>query len=75
MARMIERLLAEDIDAVRKQYSYVPAEDFDKIIRLDPTFKEDRDSVGKYGKWLLGLYKKLNGKYPTDVKTILSKYD
>lgn len=60
MVRIIERLLNEDIDAVRKQYSYVPAEDFDKIIRLDPTFDENRDSVGKYGKWLLGLYNKGN---------------
>ena len=58
--KLVETYLFEDIAAVKKQYSYIPEEDFDKIIRLDPTFDENRDSVGKYGKWLLGLYKKDN---------------
>jgi len=52
------RILREDIAAVKRQYSYIPEEAFDEIIRIDPTFNEARDSVGKYGKWLLGLYKK-----------------
>ena len=60
MRFMYESILLEDIEAVKKQYSYIPEEDFYKIIKLDPTYDENRDSVGKYGKWLLGLYKKDN---------------
>lgn len=71
--------LVEDIAAVRRQFSYIPEEDFDKIIRLDPTFDENRDSVGKYGKWLLSLYKKDNPlDFPNEavgVTTIISIYD
>lgn len=48
--KLVEKYLMEDIAAVRKQYSHIPEQDFDRIIRLDPTFDENRDSVGKYGK-------------------------
>lgn len=51
-------LLLEDINAVRKNYPKISDKDFDRIIRLDPTFKEGRDSVGTYGKWLLSLFNK-----------------
>ena len=69
--------LAEDIAAVKKQFSYIPEDDFDKIIRLDPTFKEERNSVGKYGKWLLGLYKKDNPLNfpPGNLRGIITEYD
>ena len=74
--RLIESYLVEDIAAVKKQYSHVPEEDFDRIIRLDPTFDENRDSVGKYGKWLLGLYKKDNPlNSDIDISKMLSLYD
>ena len=56
----VNKVLLEDIEAVKRQYSHIPEEDFYKIIKLDPTYNENRDSVGKYGKWLLGLYKKDN---------------
>ena len=52
------RLLTEDIAAVRKNYPKISDEDFNRIIRLDPTFIEGRDSVGQYGKWLLNLFNK-----------------
>jgi hypothetical protein len=74
--RLIERYLIEDIAAVKKQYSHIPEEDFNRIIRLDPTFDENRDSVGKYGKWLLSLYKKDNPLTSSvDIKKMLSLYD
>ena len=60
MKILYEKLLLEDIEAVKRQYSHIPDEEFDEIIKLDPTFKEGSNSVGKYGKWLLGLYKKDN---------------
>ena len=73
--KLIETYLFEDIAAVKRQYSYIPEEDFDKIIRLDPTFNENRDSVGKYGKWLLGLYKKDNPLNNGNVTDIIQQYD
>lgn len=74
--KLIESYLVEDIAAVKKQYSHVSEEDFDKIIRLDPTFDENRDSVGKYGKWLLGLYKKDNPlNSDADITKMLNLYD
>lgn len=50
--------LHEDIDAVRKYYPNIPDDIFMKLIALDPTFKQGRNSVGTYGKWILNLYKK-----------------
>ena len=59
-SKLYENLLLEDIEAVKRQYSYIPEEDFYKIIKIDPTYQDGSNSVGKYGKWLLGLYKKDN---------------
>ena len=70
-----EDYLTEDIAAVKRQYSHIPENDFDTIIRLDPTFNPDRDSVGKYGKWLLGLYKKDNPLNHDNVTETISQYD
>lgn len=55
---LMEEYLLEDIAAVREHYPSIDDETFDKLIRLDPTFKENVDRVGTYGKWLLDLYKK-----------------
>ena len=57
-SRSMKFRLVEDIAAVRKNYPKISDEDFDRIIRLDPTFVEGRDSVGQYGKWLLNLFNK-----------------
>ena len=71
----INKRLTEDIAAVKRQYSYIPEDDFDKIIRLDPTFKEGSNSVGKYGKWLLGLYRKDNPLNYMFISDMLADYD
>lgn len=71
----INKRLTEDIAAVKRQYSYIPEDDFEKIIRLDPTFKEGSNSVGKYGKWLLGLYRKDNPLEHSGIYNLLSEYD
>ena len=55
-------ILREDIEAVKKNYPKIEDEMFYKLIALDPTYKENRDSVGKYGKWILNLYNKGNLK-------------
>lgn len=53
-----EQLLTEDIAAVRDMFKDIPDEKFNEIVKLDPTYVEGRNSVGKYTKWLLNLYKK-----------------
>lgn len=57
-----ERLFTEDIESVRKNYPKIEEDKFYELIKLDPTFKADRDSVGTYGKWILNLYNKGNLK-------------
>ena len=47
--------LYEDIDAVRKYYPNIPDDVFDMLIALDPTYN-GKQSLGKYGKWILNLY-------------------
>ena len=58
--KLNENLLLEDIEAVKKvfmnRFPDMSDEEFDEIIKLDPTFKDGSNSVGKYGKWLLSLY-------------------
>jgi len=55
--------LNEDIAAVRNLFKDIPEDKFNEILKLDPTYVEGRNSVGKYTKWLLNLYKK---KFLTD---------
>lgn len=53
-----ESLLNEDIASVMRLYPKIDKDMFMKLISLDPTYKEGRDSVGKYGKWILNLFNK-----------------
>ena len=55
--RIIETVLTETIEDVKKYYPKIPDDIFMELIALDPTFT-GKDSVGKYGKWLLNLYNK-----------------
>jgi hypothetical protein len=59
-----ESILTEDIEAVRKKYPKISDEDFNRLIRLDPTFNANRDAVGTYGKWILTMFQqgKLNNE-------------
>lgn len=67
--------LIEGIDDVRKFYPNIKDTDFDRIIRLDPTFRSDRDKVGTYGKWLLNLFQK--GKLDNEghVRDLLTRFE
>ena len=51
-------ILQEDIAAVKKYYPNIPDDTFMQLISLDPTYRDGSNSVGKYGKWILNLYKK-----------------
>ena len=70
--RVVENIITEGIDQVRKMFPNISDEDFDRVIRLDPTFQDGKDSVGTYGKWLLNLFNKGkldNEGHITDVLT------
>lgn len=47
-------------DIYQKYYSDIPQEDFTEIVEADPTAKNGM--MGKFGKWLLALYKNGNLK-------------
>lgn len=68
-------ILLEDIAAVRKNYPKISDEDFNQLIRLDPTFDENRDSVGTYGKWILTLFNKGKLDRKNHVTDILSRFE
>jgi len=67
--------LQEDIDAVKKYYPNIPDETFMELISLDPTYT-GKDSVGKYGKWLLNLYNrgKLSEEQFDEVTPLLNQF-
>ena len=58
--RLDETLFLETLASVMANYPNIPEDQFMSIISLDPTYTKGRDSVGKYGKWLLNLYNKGN---------------
>ena len=47
--------LNEGIEDVKRYFPKITNEDFTKLINLDPTYKGGNE-LGKYGKWILGLY-------------------
>lgn len=51
---------ADTLDVIySKYYQDIPSEAFNSIIESDPTWSiEKKDKMGKYSKWLLGLYRK-----------------
>ena len=61
--RILEHSLNEDIEAVKKYYPNIPDDIFMKLVTLDPTYT-GKNSLGKYGKWLLNLFNR--GKLSQD---------
>lgn len=68
-------ILTEDVESVRKNYPKISDEDFNKLIRLDPTFNENRNSVGTYGKWILNLFNKGKLDNIGHVKDLLTRFE
>lgn len=68
-------LLQEDIAAVKKYYPNIPEDTFMELISLDPTYT-GKDSVGKYGKWLLNLFNrgKISEKDSEKIPTLLNQF-
>ena len=56
---LLEKMSNDEI--YNKYYNKIPKEDFEAIVNADPTKKKD-GSIGKFTKWMLGLYQKGNLK-------------
>ena len=69
------RLIYEDIAAVQKYYPNIPNDTFMELISLDPTYT-GKDSVGKYGKWLLNLFNrgKISEKNFDEIPDLLNQF-
>lgn len=74
-ANLIEDIIIEGIDDVKKKFPNIDDATFFKLIKLDPTYKEGIDSVGTYGKWLLSLYNKTKKIPDNSITSILDKFD
>lgn len=70
-----ENCLVEGIADARKYYPTIKDNDFNRIIRLDPTTNIEKDKLGTYSKWLLNLFK--NNKLDNEghVKDLLTRFD
>jgi hypothetical protein len=52
-------LLKEDLVSIHDTYyDKIPDNIFKTLILIDPTFKQEENKLGKYGKWILNGYKK-----------------
>ena len=68
-------ILVEGIDDSRKYYPNISDEDFNRIIRLDPTTNIQRDKLGSYSKWLLTLFQKGKLDNEEHVTDLLSRFE
>ena len=73
--KIIESVLNETLDGIKKYYPNIPEDIFMKLIALDPTYT-GKDSAGKYGKWLLNLYNrgKLSDEQFDEVTSLLNQF-
>ena len=70
-----ESILLEDITAVKNRYPNISDEDFNRILKLDPTYRDGSNSVGKYTKWLLNLFSKGNLEIRQHVYDLLQQFE
>ena len=70
-----EHSLNEDIEAVKKYYPKIPDDTFMQLVALDPTYN-GKDSLGKYGKWLLNLFNRgsLSEEEFSEVTPLLNQF-
>lgn len=72
-----ESVLEEDIEGMKKYYKNIPDDKFQKLIELDPTYKNGSNNAGTYGKWILGLANKNNGKLDNigHITDVIKRFD
>ena len=60
-----------------KYYQDVPEQDYRQLVFADPTSNQQKDKMGKYGKWILNLYKqgKLKVGDVPELRDSLSYFD
>lgn len=66
--------LVEDIASVKNYYSNIDAATFNHLISIDPTYIPNSDRLGKYGKWLLNIYRSGNFVKYKDTNTFNDKW-
>lgn len=51
-----KKTLNDDLAAIKNYYPNIEDNLFMQLIALDPTYKENSNSAGTYGKWILNIY-------------------
>ena len=72
---LIEDIIFEDIEAMKKYYPNIPSDDFMYYIELDPTYREGSNNAGTYGKWILGLANKGEIDNIGHITDVLSRFE
>ena len=73
--RLIERVLNEDIESMKKYFPNVPDEQFQSLIELDPTYTPGSKNAGTYGRWILTLANKGKLDNIGHVKDLLTRFN
>lgn len=73
--RLIERVLNEDIESMKKYFPNIPDEQFQSLIELDPTYKPGSKNAGNYGRWILTLANKGKLDNIGHVKDLLTRFN
>lgn len=48
--------LIEGIEELKKYFPKIPSEKIDELVKLDPTYNPEKNSVGVYGRWIVQMY-------------------
>lgn len=73
--RLLERILNEDIESMKKYFPNIPDEQFQSLIELDPTYKPGSKNAGNYGRWILTLANKGKLDNIGHVKDLLTRFN
>ena len=73
--RLLERVLNEDIESMKKYFPNIPDEQFQSLIELDPTYKPGSKNAGNYGRWILTLANKGQLNNIGHVKDLLTRFN
>ena len=73
--KLVETILTEDIESMKKYYPNISDDAFQSYVELDPTYKDGSTQAGKYAKWILGLANKGKLDNIGHVKDVLSRFD
>ena len=73
--RLLERVLFEDIESMKKYFPNVPDEQFQSLIELDPTYTPGSKNAGTYGRWILTLANKGKLDNIGHVKDLLTRFN